>query len=270
MKKSLKNKSREYGRVRSEKVIEEEFKLLLKLQKRRKISFLFPKPVSFDREKNEMEVEDIDGRNLGGLIKERDPYLNSILFLSGKNLKLFHNTLKRRLASRGDVEIIREEIYSYLNNWDNFGLSKVFVKELKIKVEELFKKLDLKEIAYTGLHNDFSPPNIIWDGKKIYFVDLAGFDYGLNYKDVAELILTIKTYEKRPFFNGAKLIKRFLGGYGGVNLINLKFFKLHKTLYFMDDYMKNIQFYPKLSLKYLNHLLVMRIFKKELRKEVKW
>lgn len=270
--KSLKNKSEEYERIRDKNIIKTEFDTLTLLNQKKRISFLFPEVVDYNKKTNELQLKKVPGNSINDIIKSKDPKINEILLLTGKNLRLMHNELKKRPAKKEDIENIKEEIKSYLKNWDNFNLSKKTIIILNKKIEELSQKLELSNIKYTGIHDDFSPPNIISDNKNVYFIDLAGFKYDLNYKDITELILCIKMYTKSPFFTDKKadyLISSFLKGYQETNDINLKFFKIYKCLYFMDIYMKNFQFYSILSIKYINLRLILRVLKKELKKELR-
>lgn len=270
--KSLKNKSEEYERIRDRNIIQKEYDTLNLLHQNKKISSFLPEVVSYDKKTNELKLKKVPGNSINDIIKNKDQRINEILFLAGKNLRIMHNELKKRPANKEDIENIKKEIKAYLKNWDDFNLSKKTIIKLNKKIEELSQKLELSNIKYTGIHDDFSPPNIISDNKNVYFVDLAGFKYDLNYKDITELILCMKMYAKSPFFTNKKadyLISNFIKGYQETNNLNLRFFKIYKCIYFMDIYMKNFQFYSKLSIKYINLKLILRVLKKELKKELR-
>ncbi len=84
-------------------------------------------------------------------------------------------------------------------------------------VEQNCAGLPVKGQAIAGLHNDYSPVNILVSGNRIIVLDLAGFSYGPREADAIRFWLYLETMRNSVLYRAdtvSSLQSRFLAGYG--------------------------------------------------------
>lgn len=187
---------------------------------------------------------------LGG--KKRRANTESLLFATGEMLRAFHDphlqdieNLSQHQAELGDYIILRLKIIDEFlinNNYPHqASLVSIFEKYLK---NQLFEQCSVRNIQ--GLtHGDFTPGNVLTNGKKLALIDFSESSTAPVYLDVGCFInFLVMLPLNKPILSKKRLTNlkaAFINGYGKHGKVETELCKLYQLRYLTTNLLTQLR-----------------------------
>lgn len=146
-----------------------------------------------------------------------DGNINEVLYMSGKWLRYFQQYTKDNPGSYR-ISGLRPVINSLIGSCVERGIPTEMFKNINSYTAKLFSGDSVdEEYSNVNVHGDFAPWNVLFDGKKLFVLDLYKSRYGCMYDDLT-LFMVVLEDMKGNFMESEKrvsgLMDNFLNGYG--------------------------------------------------------